>query len=71
MSNEHKDWLWDHIQDIIIERGLADTITDIEPQSPSEGAPHHVRGIKKVERVKYYIHYDPDFGWLCEHRELD
>ena len=71
MSNEHKDWLWDHVQDIVLERGLLDKITHVEPSDPALGSPHHIWGLKNGEPVKYYIHYDPTLGWLCEHRELD
>ena len=71
MSNEYKDWLWDYVQDIVIERGLVDKIVDVWPDDPAEGAPQYIWGLKNGEKVKYYIHYDPDMGWLCEHRELD
>ena len=71
MSNEYKDWLWDHVQDIVLERGLVDKITHIEPNDPALGAPHHIWGLKNGEPVRYYVHYDPEQGWLCEHRELD
>jgi hypothetical protein len=71
MSNEYKDWLWDHVQDIVLERGLVDKITHVEPNDPALGAPHHIWGLKNGEPVKYYVHYDPTLGWLCEHRELD
>ena len=71
MSNEYKDWLWDRVQEVVLERGLVDKITHVEPEDPAEGAPHHIWGLKNGEKVKYYIHYDPDMGWLCEHRELD
>ena len=71
MSNEYKDWIWDTVQDIVLDRGLVDTITHIEPQDPAEGTPHHIWGLKNGEPVRYYVNYDPEFGWLYEHRELD
>lgn len=71
MSNEYKDWLWDHVQDLAIERGLVDTITDVAPNDPAEGQPQYIWGLKNGQKVKYYINYDPDFGYLYEHRELD
>lgn len=70
MSNEYKDWLWDTIQEIVFDRGLVDKITDIYP-IPDEGEPCYIEGLKNLQRVKYYIHYLPEEGWLCEHRELD
>ena len=71
MSNEYKDWLWDQVLDVVLERGLVDKITHVEPDDQMYGTPHHIWGIKNGQEVKYYIHYDPDLGWLCEHRELD
>ena len=71
MSNEYKDWLWDRVQEIVLERGLVNKITYVEPEDPIEGTPHHIWGIKNGENVRYYVHYSPDEGWLCEHRELD
>ena len=70
MSNEHKAWLWDTIQEIIFDRDLVDKITAIYP-IPDNGKPYYIEGLKNLQRVKYYIHYDPDMGWLCEHCELD
>lgn len=70
MSNMYKDWLWDTIQEIVFDRDLMDKITAIYP-IPDKGEPCYIEGLKNLQRVKYYIHYDPDIGWLCEHRELD
>ena len=52
MSNEYKDWLWDHVQDIVLERGLVDKITHVEPNDPALGAPHHIWGLKNGEPVR-------------------
>ena len=71
MSNEYKDWIWDYVQDIAIERGLVDTITDVTPRDPAEGSPDHIWGLKNGQPVHYYVKYDPVFGYLYEHRELD
>ena len=71
MSNEYKDWIWEEAQDVVLDRGLVDTITSVEPPDPADGTPHHIEGIKNGEKVRYYIYYDPDMGWLCEHRELN
>jgi len=70
MSNEAKDYQFDVIQDVVIERGLVDTVTAVYP-NPEEGWPQYVEGIKNGQRVKYYVKYMPEEGWLCEHRELD
>ena len=71
MSNEYKDWIWDYVQDLAIERGLVDTITDVTPRDPAKGSPDHIWGLKDGQPVHYYVKYDPDFGYLYEHRELD
>ena len=54
-----------------IERGLVDTITDVTPRDPAEGSPDHIWGLKNGQPVHYYVKYDPEFGYLYEHRELD
>lgn len=70
MSNMYKDWMWDTIQEVCLERGLVDKIVSVYPD-PSEGIPHYVEGYKNGQRVKYYVRLDKDEGWLCEHRELE
>jgi len=70
MSNAYKDWLWDHVQDIVLERGLVDKIIHVEPTDPAKGEPQYIWGIKNGKDVKYYVHYDPENGWLCEHQEF-
>ena len=71
MSNEYKDWIWDYVQDLAIERGLVDTITDVTPRDPAQGSPDHIWGLKNGQPVHYYVKYDTEFGYLYEHRELD
>lgn len=71
MSNEYKDWLWDHVQDLAFERGLVDEITDVWPENPTIGRPQYIWGLKNGQPVKYYVNYDEDLGYLYEHRELD
>ena len=71
MSNEYKDWLWDHVQDLALERGLVDKITEVWPRDPAEGSPQYIWGLKNGQKVKYYVNYDKDLGYLYEHRELD
>ncbi len=71
MSNEYKDWLWDHVQDLAFERGLVEKITRVQPNDPARGRPEYIWGIKNNQPVKYYVHYDEEFGYSFEHRELD
>lgn len=68
MSNEYKDWLHDHVQDLAFERGLVDKIAYVWPE---EGEPQYIWGYRNGQKVKYYVRYDTEFGWLYEHRELD
>lgn len=64
MSNEYNDWLQDRIGDIILERGLADKITNIT-------API-VDGIRNGQPVRYKVWFDMEqYEWMIEHRELD
>lgn len=71
MSNEYKDWLWDHIQDLAFERGLVDTITKVQPQDPSLGRIRFIYGLKNNQPVKYEVLYDEIEGYKYEHRELE
>ena len=71
MSNEYKDWLWNRAQEVAIERGLVDVITQVEPDDPAEGTPSYIWGIKNGEKVKYYVNYSDETEWLCYHKEAD
>ena len=71
MSNEYKDWLWDRAQEVALERGLFDIITEVVPADPTEGPPQYICGLKNGEKVKYYVNYSDETEWLCYHRELD
>ena len=71
MSNEYKDWLWDYVQDIALERNLVDKITKVKPSDPSRGRPQFIWGIKNNAPVKYAVIYDEELGYVFEHRELD
>lgn len=64
MSNEYKDWLQDKIQDIVLDLGLADKITNSTTRI--------VDGIKNNQPVRYEVWYDTEnYEWKIEHRELD
>ena len=71
MSNEYKDWLWDHIQNLAFERGLVDKITKIEPNDPAKGRPKFIWGLKNGEPVKYECLDDEVEDYKYEHRELN
>lgn len=69
MSNEYKDWMWDMIQEVVLDRYLVDKITRVYPQ-PHEGTPHFVEGLKNNRPVKYFVYISDDGEWTVEHREF-
>ena len=71
MSNEYKDWIWDHVQDLALEQGIVDHITDVDPRDPAMGSPNIIWGKKNGQPVKLAVVYKPEFGYIFEHRELD
>lgn len=71
MSNEYKDWLWEYIQDLALERGLLDKIIKIEPDDPAVGCPKFIWGLKNNAPVKLECLYDEVEGYKYEHRELE
>ena len=71
MSNEYKDWLWDHVQDIALERGLIDKITQVMPNDPAIGSPKFIWGLKNNQPIKLEVFKDEVEGYRYEHRELD
>ena len=71
MSNEYKDYIWDHVQDMAFERNLVDKITDVDPRDPAVGSPHTIWGEKNGQPVKLAVRYDTELGYIYEHRELE
>ena len=62
MSNEYKDWLRDKIQDIVIERGLADVTFNCDER--------FVEGFKNGEPVRFEVWFDKELcEWRIERRE--
>lgn len=65
MSNEYKDWEREKIQDIVLERGLAD-------RTLSTSETPFVNGIKDGQPVRFEVWFDMDLNeWRCERRELE
>ena len=63
MSNEYKDWLYDRITDVVLDRGLADRVTGADPP--------FVEGLKNGDPVRFEVWFDSDLcEWRCERREL-
>lgn len=65
MSNEHKDWLWNKIQEIVLDRGLADRTLNTSDT-------RFVDGIRNGQRVRYEVWFDNELcEWRVEHRETN
>lgn len=65
MSNEHKDWLFDKIQEIVLDRGLADRTLNTSDT-------RFVDGIRNGQRVRYEVWFDDELcEWRVEHRETN
>lgn len=65
MSNEHKDWLWNKIQEIVLDRGLADRTLNTSDT-------RFVDGIRNGQRVRYEVWFDDELcEWRVEHRETN
>lgn len=65
MSNEYRDWLWDKVQDIVLERGLADKVFNTSTT-------RFVNGLKDGAPVRFEVWFDHELGeWQVEYRETD
>ncbi len=71
MSNEYKDYLWDHILDLALEYGLVDKITKVDPSDLTFGVPQFIWGTKNGQKVKLAVLYNQELGYQFEHRELE
>lgn len=70
MSNEYKDWLWDHVWDLALERGIIDKVHKMEPADPSYGVPRFLYGVKNNQLVKFEILEDEIEDYRFEYREF-
>ena len=65
MSNEYKDYLYDRATDLVLERGLADTVLNT-----STG--RFVDGLKDNQPVRFEVWFDDKLEeWRVERRELE
>jgi hypothetical protein len=65
MSNEYKDWLYDHASDLVLERGLADKILNTSTT-------RFVDGLKDEQPVRFEVWFDMEQSeWRVERREVD
>ncbi len=65
MSNEYKDWLLDKIQEIVLDRGLANRTLNTSDT-------RFVDGIRNGQRVRYEVWFDDELcEWRVEHRETN
>lgn len=68
MSNEYKDWLWDRVQDLVLDANAADRITDVIKHNDT----FILYGCKNDEPVKFIVYFDEALQmWNFEQRELD
>ena len=64
MRNEYKAWLWDKVQEVVKDRGLADVTFNSDER--------FVEGLKDGEPVRFEVWFDLDLGnWRVERRELE
>lgn len=70
MSNEYKDWLYDRVQDVVLDAGVIDKVTEVN-SSPIYGH-KMVYGLKNGEKVAFVVWLD-DFEneWKFERRETN
>lgn len=63
MSNEYKDWLLDKVQDVVLERGLAD-------ETLNTSTTKFVNGLKDGQPVRFEVWFDEELcEWRVERRE--
>lgn len=70
MSNEYKDWIWDRVQDVLLDNCQIDKVEEVIP-SPITDI-YYVHGWKNGEKVAFAVWFDDDLcDWQFEHRELN
>ena len=69
MSNEYKDWLYDKVQDVVLEVGVVDKVIKVRPCQLYDA--HIVEGLKNGQKVKFEVWFDSvQEEWKYERREL-
>ena len=68
MSNEYKDWIYDKVTDIPLNKGLLDYVTYAGQGSNDK---YYVLGFKRDEWKGCRVWLDEDDGWQCEEFEPD
>lgn len=68
MSNEYKDWIWDKIQEVVLDAGVADRTTNVVSNPRFDS--YFVEGYKNDERVRVEVWLDESGEWRIERREL-
>lgn len=68
MSNEYKDYLWDALQDTLLNDNVIDTVIQVIPWYIDYAGVVH--GIKDGVHVKYTVFLDDDGEWTYERNDL-
>ena len=70
MSNEYKDWLYDRVQEVLIDAGVIDIVA-LVTESPIIGR-RYVAGYKNNQKVAFAVWFDKrENEWKYERRELN
>ena len=68
MSNEYKDWLYDKLQDVLLQVGAIDKVLQVIVwEGDNAGVVH---GVKDGIHVKYTVFMEDDGSWDYE-QEFD
>ena len=69
MSNEYTDYLYDKVQEVLLNACLVDKITKVRPCRMYNS--YIIEGYKNKEKVKFEVWYDEfENEWRHERREL-
>lgn len=70
MSNKYKDWLYDRVQDVLLDAGVIDIVALVS-NSPIIGR-KYVAGYKNGQKVAFAVWFDDnECEWKFERRELN
>ena len=69
MSNEYKDYLYDKVQEVVLDACIADKIIKVRPCQLYNA--YIVEGLKNEQKVKFEVWFDSiESEWKYERREL-
>ena len=68
MSNEHKDYLYEQLSDVLLDAGVIDKEIETIPWYNDYAGVVH--GIKNGIHVKYTVYLDDDGEWKYERNDV-